>query len=516
MGMVRAGVDGSNASGALAAISTSWPVEPAPLLAALETLRADIEREAGTVTAGWSAVLLDEAFRPSAENLAAYLALRRHDLSALQGALSALGLSSLGRCESHVLASLDAVIAALARLAMIENRPLFPPATVWRAGADRLADQRRALFGADSGRTAIMVTLPSEAAADGALVDRLVAAGMDCARINCAHDTPSDWIAMARLVREAASRRRRDCRVVMDLPGPKCRIETLSPEKPDRVHVGDRLRLTVAPRKAVSGVPSLTISFPEVVERLRPGAEVWIDDGKIRARVVSIEEGHRILEVYGAREKGEKLRIDKGVNLPDMPLGLPALSAEDLAAIPVLAAHADMIGFSFVQHPHDIVDLDHAIAAAAPGRALMPLILKIETPEAVRNLPRLIAQAAGSRPTAVMIARGDLAVELGHARLAEIQEEILWLGEAARVPVVWATQVLDDLVKDGLPSRAETTDAAMAQRAECVMLNKGPHAVEAIGFLTDVFARMARHQAKKSARLGALNAWPLEALAIRD
>jgi pyruvate kinase len=113
-----------------------------------------------------------------------------------------------------------------------------------------------------------------------------------------------------------------------------------------------------------------------------------------------------------------------------------------------------------------------------------------------------------------MIARGDLAVELGHARLAEIQEEILWLCEAARIPVVWATQVLDDLVKDGLPSRAETTDAAMAQRAECIMLNKGPHVAEAIGFLTEVSGKMSRHQAKKTARLAPLHSWPLEALAL--
>jgi pyruvate kinase len=96
--------------------------------------------------------------------------------------------------------------------------------------------------------------------------------------------------------------------------------------------------------------------------------------------------------------------------------------------------------------------------------------------------------------------------------LAEIQEEILWLCEAARVPVVWATQVLDDLVKDGLPSRAETTDAAMEQRAECVMLNKGPHVVEAVRFLTEIIERMGRHQNKKSARLSALHSWPVDSL----
>jgi pyruvate kinase len=134
-------------------------------------------------------------------------------------------------------------------------------------------------------------------------------------------------------------------------------------------------------------------------------------------------------------------------------------------------------------------------------------MLKIETPLAVRNLPRLIVQAGGAMPVAVMIARGDLAVELGLNRMSEMQEEILWLCEAAHVPVVWATQVLENLVSDGTASRAETTDAAMGQRAECVMLNKGPHLVEAVAFLNRILHRMDRHQSKKSAQVGPLQSW---------
>jgi pyruvate kinase len=360
-----------------------------------------------------------------------------------------------------------------------------------------------------------MVTLPSEAASDAALVETFVAAGLDCARINCAHDDERAWAAMVGHVGRAAKKFGRDCKILMDLPGPKCRIETLWPKKPERVHVGDCFRLAVSPGEADAGsMPVVTVGFTEVVARLPLQAQVWIDDGKIRARVVGVEGKDRIVEVVGARAKGERLRLEKGVNFPGTPLDLPALSADDLAALPAVAEHADMVGFSFVQRPADIVDLDRAIESVRPGRSAMPLLLKIETPEAVRNLPSLIVQAAGTRPTAVMIARGDLAVELGHIRMAEIQEEILWLCEAARIPVVWATQVLDDLVKEGLPSRAETTDAAMAQRAECVMLNKGPHVVEAIRFLSDIIGKMSRHQSKKYSLLGAPHSWPLDALAI--
>ena len=125
----------------------------------------------------------------------------------------------------------------------------------------------------------------------------------------------------------------------------------------------------------------------------------------------------------------------------------------------------------------------------------------------MRELPEVIVQAAGRQPLAVMIARGDLAVELGFERLAEMQEEILWLCEAAHVPAIWATQVLEGLVAKGVPSRGEMTDAAMAARAECVMLNKGPYLLEALGTLDRVLARMAEHQTKKTARLRALTSW---------
>ncbi len=113
-----------------------------------------------------------------------------------------------------------------------------------------------------------------------------------------------------------------------------------------------------------------------------------------------------------------------------------------------------------------------------------------------------------------MIARGDLAVEIGYRRLAEMQEEILWLCEAASIPVIWATQVLDEYVKTGIPTRAEITDAAMAERAECVMLNKGVHVVDAVKVLDEILPLMEAHQTKKTSRMRALHSWPVAATSI--
>ncbi len=156
-----------------------------------------------------------------------------------------------------------------------------------------------------------------------------------------------------------------------------------------------------------------------------------------------------------------------------------------------------------MQRPEDVEAL---LAELARTRALhLGVVLKIETHRAFRDLPRLLIAAMRHPGIAVMVARGDLGVEVGFERLSEVQEEILWLCEAAHVPVIWATQVLESLSKGGMPSRAEVTDAAMAARAECVMLNKGPYIRETLRFLNDVLGRMQSHHDKKTALLRKLS-----------
>jgi pyruvate kinase len=171
---------------------------------------------------------------------------------------------------------------------------------------------------------------------------------------------------------------------------------------------------------------------------------------------------------------------------------------DDLAFV---AKHADMVALSFVQRPEDIESLLTEIDRLDASR--LGIVLKIETQAAFNHLPMLLLASMRHPPVAVMVARGDLGVEVGFERLSEVQEEILWFCEAAHVPVIWATQVLESLAKGGLPSRAEVevTDPAMGSRAECVMLNKGPYIRETLRFLIDVLGRMEEHQYKKTSRL---------------
>ncbi|MBE9100463.1 pyruvate kinase [Vacuolonema iberomarrocanum] len=505
------------------AYSTTDLSEPNMLLELLQRLRRTVVADGQDIFAEWRSHIQREAFCKSGRNLAYYLALRRQELRPLQKALMPWGISSLGRIESRVLPNLDAAIASLGAICRMPKTdlPPHPTAEEFYEG-DRLLRQHTAdVFGPSAGqrRVRIMVTLPSEAADDGAFIDNLVQAGIDCVRINCAHDTPTTWAAMIDHLRHAEARVGRSCRVFMDLGGPKPRTgEVFTPDglahpnHPPRVYVGDRIHLT---HTAVSAPPKHMVqtscTLPEVLDQLQVGTAVWINDGHIGCEVEECVADGVVLHVTHARPTGEKLRPDKGLNFPDTNVHISPLSEKDRRDLNFVATHADIIGYSFVQEASDIRLLQQELQQRLGEDAQrVAIVAKVETPGAIRNLPEMIVQAAGQQPFGVMIARGDLAVEIGYQRLAEMQEEILWLCEAANVPVIWATQVFENLVKKGIPSRAEVTDAAMAERAECVMLNKGAHLAEGVRVLDDVLRRMEEHQLKKTPRLRPLRSWAVD------
>ncbi len=558
--------------------------------------------------------------RAGARNLVHYLALRSRDRRPLQRRLAALGLSSLGRAEPHVLATVEAVISALGRLV---QGPGLPPVSGQSEGAfdierRQLAQHAEALFGpAHPGRDPrIMVTMPREAADDAKLVEALLRSGMNCMRINCAHDDSAAWGRMIAHLRRAEAIVGRPCRVMMDLAGPKLRTGPLAPgprvlrlqprrDAYGRVIAKARVRLVAQapPGERVSGAgPHLPLPAPWLARRrcgealrftdargarrtlilrdweddgiwgelaktayvvpgtrlradddeapvgplppregtllLRPGDRllvardgrmghsspsgpavigctlpealaaaavdqtIWFDDGKIGGIIEAVGAEGVTVHITHAPTDGSRLRADKGINLPDTPVELGALTAKDRGDLDFVARHADAVALSFVNTAADVANLRQELARR--GSPSLAIVLKIETRRGFEHLPALLLTAMGAPCCGVMIARGDLAVECGFERLAEVQEEILWLCEAAHVPTIWATQVLENLAKEGLPSRAEITDAAMGHRAECVMLNKGPHVLRAVQVLDDILQRMQAHQTKKVAMLRAL------------
>jgi pyruvate kinase len=297
-----------------------------------------------------------------------------------------------------------------------------------------------------------------------------------------------------------------------ELPPPFCPLAIPPQLLGVSLTAGDHLVLTAEPvigrsiERDESGAlveePVVACTLPAALEPAQPGESILFDDGKITGVVVGKAAGILRVRITQPAIGAKKLRADKGINLPDTRLELPAITAKDLQDLDFVAGHADIVGLSFVNRTEDVEFLQREIHKRT--RRPVGIVLKIETRRSFENLPRLLLAGMRTEPFGIMIARGDLAVECGFERLAELQEEILWICEAAHVPVIWATQVLESLSKKGTPTRAEISDAALAEQAECVMLNKGPHIVETVSMLGGILTRMQAHHDKKSPLLRAL------------
>ncbi|MFA7399462.1 MAG: pyruvate kinase [Sideroxydans sp.] len=274
--------------------------------------------------------------------------------------------------------------------------------------------------------------------------------------------------------------------------------------QPIVLQVGDELILTRDSQPGMSArhdkndklkhAASIPCTLNEVFNAAKPGQPIWFDDGKIGGLIRACTDDRIVVDITQAAPNGSKLGPGKGINLPLTDLDIPALTAADIENLTTLAPHIDMVGLSFVRTPQDVFTLHKLLDELSDSQ--LGVVLKIETAQAFENLPMILLASLRRPPVGVMVARGDLAVEIGFERLAEVQEEILWLCEAAHIPVIWATQVLESMAKNGLPSRAEVSDAALAIRAECVMLNKGPYILETVRFLCGVLDRMSGHQIK--------------------
>jgi pyruvate kinase len=431
----------------------------------------------------------------SARNLIRYLALRSQDIRSLQEMLHVYGLSSLASSESHIRHQIQAILERL-------NKKI-PRAEIsacdHKTGQKLLHQKSAKLFGAKKSKSIphLMVTFDAEFSEDYALIKRLLESGMNVARINCAHDNKEIWENMIQLTRKASKETGLPCQIYMDLAGPKMRVSILGKGRLlEKIEVREEQEIFLAERNATYDRTEIVLGCdePDVIKQLIPGHRVLFDDGIIESIVIAVENGIAKIKITRISGKKPLIKARKGINFPDTKLTLPALTARDISLIPFICKNADLVGYSFVRDLFCVKTLQDALA----GHKKKPhIIIKIETPEAVKNFPSLLIQGMQDEVFGVMIARGDLAVEIGFERLSEIQEEILWISEAAHVPVIWATQVMETLNKSGIATRAEVTDASYAAMAECVMLNKGDYIMEVMRSLSDILERSGRHHIKK-------------------
>ena len=327
-------------------------------------------------------------------------------------------------------------------------------------------------------RTKIIATLgPASSTAE--IIARLFHAGADVFRLNFSHGTHEDHAARITIIRELEKDAGRPIGILADVQGPKLRVGRFAG---GRVHLqtGQRFRLDL---NAVPGdARRVQLPHPEIIAAAGIGTTLLLDDGKLRLRVVHKRDDHLECDVV----VGGPLSDNKGVNVPDVMLPIPALTAKDRVDLAFALDHrVDYIGLSFVQRPEDVAEAK----ALVQGRAW--IMTKLEKPQAVENLDAILALS-----DAVMVARGDLGVELPPEEVPLLQKRIVRLARQLGRPVVVATQMLESMISAPAPTRAEASDVATAvfDGADAVMLSAetaaGQYPFEAVNIMDRIVARV--------------------------
>ena len=327
-------------------------------------------------------------------------------------------------------------------------------------------------------RTKIIATL-GPASSTMEVMTRLFQAGADVFRLNFSHGTHEDHAIRFAMIRELEAKFDRPIGILADVQGPKLRVGTFSG---GRVHLqtGQKFRLDLNPTPG--NAQRVSLPHPEIIEAASIGSSLLLDDGKLRLRVIHKRADALETEVVA----GGPLSDRKGVNVPDVVLPIPALTEKDRADLEFAVAHgANYIGLSFVQRPEDVIEAQRLIA----GRCWV--MVKLEKPQALDNLEEILALT-----DAVMVARGDLGVELPPEEVPLAQKRIVRLARALGKPVVVATQMLESMISAPAPTRAEASDVATAvfDGADAVMLSgetaAGQYPYESVNMMDRIIARV--------------------------
>ena len=291
-------------------------------------------------------------------------------------------------------------------------------------------------------------------------IERMIDQGMDIARLNFAHGEPEQHAETVDKIRIAAERVGREVGVLQDVPGPKLRI---GPVKGGVCQLDNGARLVLT-RERIDGVSErLPVAFPGLSEIVAPGDVAYLADGAIRLRVNEVLDGDVVTTV----EVGGTVASRQGLNLPNVSMSLPAVSEEDLRLIDAgLEMGVDIIALSFIRRRED---LDPVRARLAEGGRDLPVIAKIEKPQAAANAEEIVEAADG-----VMVARGDLGVELPIEEVPLVQKKILHIAGQKAKPSITATQMLESMVQSTRPTRAEVADVSNAifDGTDAVMLSQ--------------------------------------------
>ncbi|MEJ2263066.1 MAG: pyruvate kinase [Anaerolineales bacterium] len=312
-----------------------------------------------------------------------------------------------------------------------------------------------------SRRTKIVVTL-GPASGDRNTIERLIKAGVNVVRLNFSHGTHGEHATRLNLVREISQRLDHPVTILQDLQGPKIRTGRV---KGESVTLEQGAILILTTDDIIGDAHRVSVDFEDLPKSVRPGGRILLDDGNLELTVLSIGEGHVETKVI----LGGVLKSHKGVNLPGAKLNIPAFTEKDRSDLAFgLEQQVDAVAMSFVRTPADVIEVHQKIAQMSPGRKAMPIIAKLERPEALDNLSEIIKVADG-----VMVARGDLGVEMAPESVPIAQKRIIETANQHAKVVITATQMLDSMISKPRPTRAEATDVANAifDGSDAVMLS---------------------------------------------
>lgn len=325
------------------------------------------------------------------------------------------------------------------------------------------------------------------------IIKKLIKAGMNVARLNFSHGTHESHLEMIRLIRECAAETCEPVAILQDLQGPKLRVGKLPPEGIN-LCAGDRVKLFMAGENQADYVGnelSLPLDVPNLTRAVRPGNRILLDDGKLEVQVTGVTSEAVETRVI----LGGVLKSHKGVNLPGADLGIARFTEKDRADLEFgLENGVDLVAISFVESADDVVNVKKIIEELKPARKAIPIIAKLERPAAIKNLHEIVHAAEG-----VMVARGDLGVETSPALVPNVQKEIIRMANRHAKLVITATQMLESMISNPRPTRAEASDVANAvyDGTDAVMLSaetaSGEFPIESVKMMVSIVSEAEKH-----------------------
>lgn len=314
----------------------------------------------------------------------------------------------------------------------------------------------------------------------------LIAAGVDVFRINASHTTPAElkeWVHKIRLVSKSTTR---PIPILVDLQGPRVRTGRLDGGQP--VYLSKDEEITIVPSSQPGSGQVITTSCKPFPRMVKKGDPILLDNGLIELRVISVRKNETVCRVIS----GGKLGENKGINLPNAPVTLPSLSSKDLLDLKALVeAGVDYVALSFVRNAEDVLALKEKLRRL---HSHIPIIAKIEKPKAVENFESISRVADG-----IMVARGDLGIEMGVEKVPVVQKKLIADSNRMHLPVITATQMLESMIENPRPTRAEASDVANAvfDGTDAVMLSGetavGKYPVEAIRMMSEIICEAEDH-----------------------